>query len=716
MKNAIQSSHVSAEEMAAIQSWISQLTGAPHQGPDATRHSSDFPFSFTCGNRSSRDWVTLQTATFEHGEQFSQTERFPQTVWQDGKRLHLLHWRDPQTGLACSLELTEFRDFPGMEWVIRLRNESQSETPPIANFKALDLSWNCAGPAETPELRRALGSDGRFDDFQYQRDELRQSMWDAPRTIRMDSATNTAFRKARNGSATGLEADSRTSATWLPFFNLRTGADGILCALGWSGQWFAQFTHDGAGKTDISAGMEHLDLTLRPGEEIRSPRVLLLYWQGEPLHAHNVFRQFVLKHHSPLVNGQPARMPICNGSWGGTPTPGHLDTIRRIAEHGLPYDYYWVDAGWYGTSSLPCPDVFHGEWGITGDWRVNRNYHPDGLKPISEAAHLAGMKFLLWIEPMRAKYGTPVTLEHPEWFLQRSQAELKPNDDLLLNLGHPGAWQWVVETVSGLITENGIDCYREDFNIDPAPFWALADEEGRKGLTEMRCVEGTYTFWDELRRRHPGLLIDNCASGGRRLDLETIGRSVALWRTDYNCFPYMKPDAPQLHGMGLNLWLPLNSTSPMATPGDTYQARSSYSTGLVFNVEEFGISNCQALDFPWDWFSQRMAEVKRLQPYFLGDFYPLTPCVTAQDAWMAYQLLDFEKQAGAILAFRRSESPMTCASLQLQGLEPAGIYRFECADSGQVWLATGSDLMTNGLAVTADTPRLSRLLFYSQTA
>ena len=160
-----------------------------------------------------------------------------------------------------------------------------------------------------------------------------------------------------------------------------------------------------------------------------------------------------------------------------------------------------------------------------------------GLRPISDAAHKAGMKFLLWIEPERAKYGTPVTLEHPEWFLRKTKEEPKPNDDLLLNLGNPEAWQWVVETVSSLIDENGIDCYREDFNIDPAPFWRNADEADRQGMAEMRFVEGLYAFWDELRRRHPGLLIDNCASGGRRLDLETIGRSVALWRTDYNCFP-----------------------------------------------------------------------------------------------------------------------------------------------------------------------------------
>jgi len=104
--------------------------------------------------------------------------------------------------------------------------------------------------------------------------------------------------------------------------------------------------------------------------------------------------------------------------------------------------------------------------------------------------------------------------------------------------------------------------------------------------------------------------------------------------------------------------------------------------------------------------------MKRLQPYFLGDFYPLTPGIFDPAAWGAYQLLDPEKQAGAVLAFRRTESPMTSASFQLQGLEPAATYQFECADSGQTWRVTGSELMMKGLEVVASTPRLSRLLFY----
>lgn len=698
------SSNEESETMSMIQAWIRVLCGemsAEDAARQSERHSLDVPFRFVCGTRSNREWITRENARCETG------------AWLNGRRLHLLRWSDRDSNLSCVMELTEFSDFPAMEWVVRLRCEGAGETEPLRDFKALDTFWKCIHEGETPELRRAYGSDGRYDDFQYVRDELRQSMWDAGRTIRMDSAANAAFRKARNGSPQWVMNDGRTSATWLPFFNLCTGDEGLFIALGWSGRWFAEFAHDGKGVTGIYAGMEHLDLRLRPGEQIRSPRVALLHWRGGAADAHNLWRRFVLKHHSPSVAGQPVQVPVCNGSWGGAPTPVHLDAIEVINQQGLPYDYYWVDAGWYGTSTKPCPSVFEGEWSVTGDWRVNPLYHPQGLKPVSDAAHRAGMKFLLWIEPERAVYGTPVTLEHPDWFLRISKDPPKPGEGMLLNLAHPDAWRWAVETVSSLISANGVDCYREDFNMDPGPYWDAAEEAGRKGWLEIRFVEGLYDFWDELRRRHAHLLIDNCASGGRRLELETITRSVALWRTDYNCFPHTRAEASQVHTAGLQLWLPLNSTSPVAKPGDTYQARSAYSAGLILSLNEFGTCDVKSPDSDQEWFRRRLAEIRRLRPYFQGDFHLLTPCVFDLESWLVYQLILPDKQEGAILAFRRPESPMTSGRFQLRGIDAAGTYAFEDADGGQPLKADGHELMKNGLVLSIDTPRSSRLIFYN---
>ena len=84
------------------------------------------------------------------------------------------------------------------------------------------------------------------------------------------------------------------------------------------------------------------------------------------------------------------------------------------------------------------------------------------------------------------------------------------------------------------------DYYRQDFNMQPDIYWAANDEPGRTGMKEIRHIEGLYYFWDYLLSRFPNLLIDNCASGGRRIDWETIGRSAPLWRSDY--YHYDDPD------------------------------------------------------------------------------------------------------------------------------------------------------------------------------
>jgi len=59
----------------------------------------------------------------------------------------------------------------------------------------------------------------------------------------------------------------------------------------------------------------------------------------------------------------------------------------------------------------------------------------------------------------------------------------------------------------------------------------------RQGITEIRYVEGLYATWDELRARFPQMYLDDCASGGRRIDLEMVMRSVVQTRSDSACAP-----------------------------------------------------------------------------------------------------------------------------------------------------------------------------------
>ena len=256
--------------------------------------------------------------------------------------------------------------------------------------------------------------------------------------------------------------------------------------------------------------------------------------------------------------------------------------IDRYLEEGLKLDYWWMDAGWY-----PCD----GQWPKVGTWEVDRKRFPGGFKPISDHAHAKGVKIVVWFEPERVHPGTWLYETHPEWLLGAS-------GNKLLNLGNPEARQWLTDHIDKLLTDNGIDLYRQDFNIDPLGFWRGNDAPDRQGITENKYVSGLLAYWDELLKRHPNLLIDECASGGRRNDLESMRRAVPLWRTDHA----YHSTATQGMTYGLSLWLPLFGTGTVAcsnpgyygggkTPIDAYPFWSDVtpSLGLGIDIREKGL-------------------------------------------------------------------------------------------------------------------------------
>ena len=191
----------------------------------------------------------------------------------------------------------------------------------------------------------------------------------------------------------------------------------------------------------------------------------------------------------------------------------------------MPFDAYWVDAGWCGA---PHEDELYSNcgpnwWQYVGDWRVNTTTHPTGdLLPIADAVHKAGLKFLLWFEPERMTDIAPILKTHPEY-----------RHEQFVDYGNPEALKWIQDAVYGMIEKHKIDVYRQDFNIDPGSTWRGMDAADRGGIAEAKHITGLYTFLDDMRTRFPDILQENCASGGRRIDMEMISRARTYCRSDY---------------------------------------------------------------------------------------------------------------------------------------------------------------------------------------
>ena len=547
-------------------------------------------------------------------------------------------------GLTAILNLTSYTgDF--RHWTVILRNEGDRRTPQITELCGLDLTFPAEGEVTWESLKGdCCGAESFLP--------LRETLTDGSR-----------IRSEPVGGRSSQE-------TAFPFFDLTDGEHSAVFAVGWTGQWFAETERRG-DEIRVRAGFSRCDFWLDPGEEARSCGVLLCV--GDRLtETRQTFRRIFREKLSPAAASDGVlEIPLSlqtfdryfrkNPFWATE--EGQLTCVRAAGEIGL-FNTYWLDAAWF-RDGFPT--------GV-GNYDFEPTF-PRGLSPVSEAAHRAGMKFMLWFEPERVNAASDTAREHPEFLLSDGNPD---NPDFLFNLADDGARAWLFDTLRRLIRENGVDVYRQDANIDPLPYWIRGDAPGRTGYLENRYVAGLYRLWDDLRAEFPGLLIDNCSSGGRRLDFEMNRRSLPMWRSDTGCFPPSEDRPTHLWSqnqiLGLTRYLPYHASAVWS--GDACSVRSSAAMGLACNFD--------VLNPDFDPASVRLPlmEITALRELWDGDFYPLTPASTEKDVWAAWQL---DKDGDGFCAFfRREDSPDDRRACSLPAVDTGRMYQITLRDEGYV--------------------------------
>ena len=189
-----------------------------------------------------------------------------------------------------------------------------------------------------------------------------------------------------------------------------------------------------------------MHLKLHAGEAIRSQRIMQLYWFGDdPWRGYNQFRRVMFAHVMPRIDGQLVVPPIAHLSTAFDEL--NASTEANVLSHlepikGLGFEVFWVDAYW-------ILDGFPGgvgHYGFPIERVEPKDRFPHGLRPISDAAHKEGMKFLVWFEPERVSAGTYLAKEHPEFVIS-------PGGDGsgLLNLGNPAARVFMTKYLTEVI-------------------------------------------------------------------------------------------------------------------------------------------------------------------------------------------------------------------------------------------------------------------------
>jgi alpha-galactosidase len=606
------------------------------------------------------------------------------------------------SGLEVTRETRVIPGFDALEYTVLLENQGTEVLPTVSNLQTLDVSFD---QAVTDEVVLVSSGGGLMDYFF------------PPRTfaIRTDRFAPTIPHAGVRSLTT---EGGRSSNKDLPFFFVHNESRraGIVVAFGWSGQWHVDVTHNiPLGVLRVTGKIPDIEIALEPGERIEGPTALVAFYEGDIADGSNLLRRLIRDVYTPRLAGtRPEPIAVFDHWWN---VASRFDETvlkqQAAAAAEIHQEYFILDAGWYAHTD---GDFNSG----VGNWeQVDPERLPNGLAPIADHVRSCGLKFGLWFEPERVARGSALADEHPDWVLWTSDRETEtsfnsrlrgPAEHGLLDLGRPEVQAWARTLIDRYIREYGIELVKLDFNMDPLPYWSANDAVGRRGMTELAHVRGLYAIFDWLRERHPDVVFECCASGGRRIDLETARRFHIYTLSDH----VVDPAIMNFHLFGVNYFLPgnynkLEYTLPVA-PVDDFVPRD-----VGFQSLFGGSAGSGGRVDLWPESMKAMARRhvdtwKRIRRYLMEDYYPLTEQPRDLDAWVAWQFHDREDQSGFVQSFR-NRSMEDGRRLVLRGLKPSARYAFTDEYGTERFEIDGSAAMTDGIEVTHD-PMTSRVLTY----
>jgi alpha-galactosidase len=529
--------------------------------------------------------------------------------------------RDAALSLKVVLRYTVL-DQPGLfsRW-ISVTNEGRQ---PFKLTRAFSGSFNLpdCGPFALTNL------DGRWgDEFRIQRDPMPFG------TVQRDSRRIITSHGglpffAIDRTAPGMAASEETGAVWFG-------------ALEWSGNWrlISERTRD--DRTVVHLGLNDHDFAwdVQPGETFDTPRVIFGFTDGGFGAMSRSLHDLIRDDLAPRKDWLP---PVVYNSWYATTfnvdQAGQTALAEKAAAMGV--EMFVMDDGW-----------FHGRVDDTaglGDWWPDATKFPDGLGPLIDAVHVRGMGFGLWIEPEMVNPNSQLYAAHPDWvvhFPGRPRTEMR--NQLLLNLGRRDVQDYLIDIFDRLLSENAIDFIKWDMNRSASEAgWPAHDRDQREIWT--RYVHGLNRVWQTLRDRHPGVIWENCASGGGRVDLAMMRLTEQSWASDNTYAP-----ARLLIQEGYSILFPAGTMAAWVTDSGDYPLDLRFHVSMA-GAMGIGGNLLRWSDVDCNRAAQHVAHYKTLRPIIAqGDLYRILSA--KEHAVSAFAYVAKDKSEAALFAFRMHE-------------------------------------------------------------
>jgi alpha-galactosidase len=538
----------------------------------------------------------------------------------------------------------------------------------------------------------------------------KESKKDPVPTLRLVSARIDSPIEKQIGST------GRSSEQAMGWFALTAPAlrGGMFGGIEWSGDWQLRVQREGDG-TRLRAGLQNIRVVIPPGEKFESPRRFVGFFRDDLDDAANAAHAFARAY---LMRPRPAGFPWTQfNTWFAFYTDIGEEKLKRevdrAAELGL--EVFVVDAGWYEGS----PAVADFSFGL-GTWRENREKFPSGLAAFSDYVHRQGMKFGLWVEPERVDTQYVGTDVSRDWL-----AYYDPNEPLRegaartaqICFGNRAAREWVKTWLARLIREYNVDWLKWDSNG-----WASCNPPGQPGDGDLAHVRGLYEIFDYLRAEFPNVIVENCASGGNRMDYGLLRRTDIAWLSDETDPSYRV----RYHVTGASYAFPSEYLNSWFVPSYFEHLEQAEKDPLVLRawlrsrmMGAFGISyslqdwsaearaNVAAEIARYKSFRQIIAEGKR---YHLLPQSDLAVDLEPPNEPDAAQFFDPFTNNGVIFLFRGA-IPWSDRRVRLKSLDPDTYYQVTSADGTISVRQTGRALMSSSLRLPYEAARPAALLF-----
>lgn len=271
------------------------------------------------------------------------------------------------------------------------------------------------------------------------------------------------------------------------------------------------------GETLVQLGLNPSDclIELAPGENFAAPAILFGYSHtGFETMSHNLHR-FARDH---IVH--KGSRPVLYNSWEATEFHVNSRDQIKLAQKAreLGAELFVLDDGWFGER--------HSIQNGLGDWYVNEGKFPNGLEELISEVKDLGMMFGIWVEPEMVNPKAQLYQQHPDWIYHyETRTSDTSRGQYVLNVTKPEVQEFIYNMMDNLLTRYDINYVKWDANRP-------ISQTGPQRDIWVRHIQTLYTIVDDLKKKHPEVLFEACASGGGRIDYGILGIFDDFWTSD----------------------------------------------------------------------------------------------------------------------------------------------------------------------------------------